>query len=320
LKNNSNINGSSKDRGVVSHAFGSNPSGSGASHHGDGHSAIATCIPTVACTSLHGHGAAEYTRLSSISSSPQSSEPTSAHFFRSHSSHSSFSSIVATSPSRPRVPTHRSARSPSPQSRSRSKSTSSLSTRDESHSSGSPLARTRKRSSPDIPAFSVSEVVNNFILRRPSLTRHQRHHASARSMSRIILPPAAGEVRGTSLRRAGSVGSRQRGHVDPTPAPGSSGQNRDSRGSGSTERPLSTATVLAANAGSPVEALTFRELGTTQRPAWTSQEKEDKWHDLLERSAQAGGTLHLDAGDTQLASDNIRFSLSTFNSETSRSE
>jgi hypothetical protein len=165
--------------------------------------------------------------------------------------------------------------------------------------------------------------VNNFILRRPSLTRHQRHHASAQSMSRIILPPTAGEVRATPLRRAGSevrIGTRQRGPVDPTPAPGSSGQNRDSRGSGSTERPLSTATVLAADAGSPVEKLTFRELGSTQRSAWTSQEKEDKWHDLLERSAQAGGTLHLDAGDTQLASDNIRFSLSTFSSETSRSE
>jgi len=61
--------------------------------------------------------------------------------------------------------------------------------------------------------------------------------------------------------------------------------------------------------------MTFRELGGTQRQAWTSQEKEDKWDDLLEKSARAGGTLHLDTESGGLPSDNIRFSSSTLESE-----
>jgi len=102
-------------------------------------------------------------------------------------------------------------------------------------------------------------------------------------------------------------------------------QNRDSNGSDRTVivvRPhsASTATLSAGTsaygvgAGS-VERLTFREMGSTRREAWTSQEKEDKWADLLKRSARAGGTLHLGAGGAQLASDNIRFSSSTLESE-----
>jgi len=81
----------------------------------------------------------------------------------------------------------------------------------------------------------------------------------------------------------------------------------------------STATLSAGTSagggGGSVERLTFREMGSTRREAWTSQEKEDKWADLLKRSARAGGTLHLGAGGAQLASDNIRFSSSTLESE-----
>jgi hypothetical protein len=64
-----------------------------------------------------------------------------------------------------------------------------------------------------------------------------------------------------------------------------------------------------------VERITFRELGSAQGQALTSQEKEDKWDDLLERSARAGGTLHLGAGSSRLASDNLRFSSSTLELE-----
>ncbi|KAF8488886.1 hypothetical protein F5888DRAFT_1750973 [Russula emetica] len=65
--------------------------------------------------------------------------------------------------------------------------------------------------------------------------------------------------------------------------------------------------------GSFAGQCTFGELGTARGQAWTSQEKEDKWDDLLERSARAGGTLHLGVGSTHLASDDIRFSSGTPN-------
>ena len=46
--------------------------------------------------------------------------------------------------------------------------------------------------------------------------------------------------------------------------------------------------------------LTFRELDSP-RQKLTEKEKADKWEDLLARSAQAGGTLHL--GESQLLSE-----------------
>jgi hypothetical protein len=269
-------------------------------------------------TSLQGNGAGSHPRRPSISSSPQSSEPTtSIHFFRSHSSRSSFSSFVGTSPPPP-VPKHSLARSSSLQTRSRTKTNSSSSTQgtsqDEAQRSISPSARTRNRSSPDIPTFSISDVVNNFMLRRPSLVRHQARqtrHAPARSLPGN--EPPAGEVSRALLRRAGSEArSTMRKHrrFDPILAPVSSGQNRDSHGSDSTLRPPGSIT------GSVVERFTFRELGSARGEALTSQEKEDKWDDLLERSARAGGTLHLGVGSSQLASDNLRFSSSTLELDT----
>ncbi|KAF8493164.1 hypothetical protein F5888DRAFT_1618180 [Russula emetica] len=170
-------------------------------------------------------------------------------------------------------------------------------------------------SAPEIPTFSISDVVNNFVSRRPSLARHQGRHAPARSLPRIE-PPLTGGVSGALLRRAGSEArssTRRHKRFDPILSPVSSGQNRDSQGSDSTLGSL-------ASAGSDVRSLagqcTFRELGTARGQAWTSQEKEDKWDDLLERSARAGGTLHLGVGSTHLASDDIRFSSGTLGLET----
>ena len=68
--------------------------------------------------------------------------------------------------------------------------------------------------------------------------------------------------------------------------------------------------------GSLAGQYTFRERGSARGQAWTSQEKEDKWDDLLKRSARAGGTLHLGVGSSHLASDDIRFSSSTLELET----
>jgi len=53
-------------------------------------------------------------------------------------------------------------------------------------------------------------------------------------------------------------------------------------------------------------AINYRELDAPRRPPLTEREKAEIWDDLLERSAQAGGTLHL--GGSVLESDNLRFS------------
>lgn len=305
-------------KGVMNCHIDSNLSASGVASQGDGYSSTAACVLPGTHASPRGHSVSGHPRRPSLSSSPQSSEPTSTRFFRSHSSRSSFSSIIGNSPPPP-VPIHPLARSPSPRTHSPTKNSPSLSTRATSHDEPpkSPRTRSRGRSSPEIPALSVSGVVNNFILRRPSLARHQRHHAPTRSM---IFPRTTPDISAAQLRRTGSEvrrPMRERPRVDPISMPGSSGQNRDSRGSDTTVRRVSAsagAPSARANAGSSDERLTFRELGSERKQALTSQEKEDKWHALLERSARAGGTLHLGAGGARLASDNIRFSSSTYSS------
>ena len=277
-----------------------------------------------------GPGTISQPRHPSISSSsPQSSEPTSTHFFRSHSSRSSFSSIFCVSP--PPPPVLVLAQSPGPPTRSRAKSNSSLSPA--THPScdelppKSPRVRTRKHSSPDTPPpFSVSEVVNNFIARRPSLVRRpsnsrQRQHAPAQSTSTT---PYSEEASTPPLRPPRSelrsaVGRDERVH--PMLSPGPSVLSNDSQSSSSTERGGSTsASTISAHAvagtSASVTRMTFREIGGTQRQAWTSQEKEDKWDDLLKKSARAGGTLHLGGeGAGRLPSDNLRFSSSTLELE-----
>jgi hypothetical protein len=280
--------------GRISHSIDS----SDISPQSDGHLSTAASLPTETHTPLQGNDASSHPRRPSLSSSPQSSEPTtSIHFFRSHSSRSSFSSVVATSPPPPPVPIpiHSPvARSSSLRNRLRKKNDPSS-------------------SEPDIPTFSISDVVNNFVTRRPSLARHQRRHAPARSLPRIEPPPIE-EVSGALLRRAGSEArstTRRHRRFDPILSPVSSGQNRDSQGSDSTLRPLAS----AAGSGTAGQC-TFRELGSARGQAWSSQEKEDKWDDLLERSARAGGTLHLGVGSTHLASDDIRFSSGTLELET----
>src|SRR6266702_466333 len=153
----------------------------------DGRPSMTCGTPLGTPTTPQGPGTISQPRLPSISSSsPHASEPKSTHFFRSHSSRSSFSSIFCSSP--PPPPVLALTQSPSPRTRSRTKSSSSSPAQGPSYDE-SPQAssvRTRKRSSPDIPSFSVSAVVNNFIVRRPSLVRHQQQqpqNASARSIT-----------------------------------------------------------------------------------------------------------------------------------------
>ncbi|KAG2136411.1 hypothetical protein DEU56DRAFT_362282 [Suillus clintonianus] len=73
----------------------------------------------------------------------------------------------------------------------------------------------------------------------------------------------------------------------------------------------STSTSKAPSASaSPSQlrsAINYRELNAPRRPPLTEREKAEIWDDLLERSALAGGTLHL-GGSGELESDNLRFS------------
>ncbi|KAH9010880.1 hypothetical protein EDB85DRAFT_2160542 [Lactarius pseudohatsudake] len=130
-----------------------------------------------------------------------------------------------------------------------------------------------------MPTFSVSAVVNNFIVRRPSVTRRQQQNASARSTTPHPEETSASPPRPARGDLCNAVGREERVH--PLLSPG---------------------LVNFYNIGPPLLA-------------WTSQEKEDKWDDLLEKSAQAGGTLHLDTESVGLPSDNLRFSSGTLESE-----
>ena len=68
--------------------------------------------------------------------------------------------------------------------------------------------------------------------------------------------------------------------------------------------------MSASNSSSSRSPLTFREI-ESPRQQWSEKEKADKWDDLLMRSDQAGGTLHIGAGDTTsgLMSDAMRLSM-----------
>jgi hypothetical protein len=109
----------------------------------------------------------------------------------------------------------------------------------------------------------------------------------------------------------------------PRPRPATADEEpvlRTSPGASSTLSEVSTVTMqLSSNSSTPTSkevldishlrsGINFRELNAAARCApLTEQEKAEIWNDLLARSAQAGGTLHL-GGSGQLESDNLRYS------------
>ncbi|KAG7445790.1 uncharacterized protein BT62DRAFT_1076861 [Guyanagaster necrorhizus] len=166
------------------------------------------------------------------------------------------------------------------------------------------------RASPTIPEFSTSAPINAFIGRRPSavesastdIAADLKSTPSRTSRSLHRLSPSASKI-SSPIRRLPSIPRLS----SPPPIPDTpTNPNRTSTSSHATARPRSYASTLTT---SPSPTAQFRDRATI-KPAWTEQEKTDMWNDLLERSARAGGTLHL-RGDHGLASDQLRFSAAT---------
>lgn len=184
-----------------------------------------------------------------------------------------------------------------------------------------------RSASPTLPSFSTEDCVNNFSPTAlspstaplsefgPAPPRPKR--SSRRTPASIEVPSAAAAAAVAS----GPLSARS----PPTPrtprppvktaldrfAPGresTSTVNASSSAKASTPS-LSSSPVSSSTSPSSVSSqrspLMFREM-ESPRHAWTEQEKQDKWEALLERSARAGGTLHI--GETGLLSDNIRLS------------
>ncbi|KAI0286044.1 hypothetical protein BGY98DRAFT_255596 [Russula aff. rugulosa BPL654] len=129
-----------------------------------------------------------------------------------------------------------------------------------------------------IPTLSISDVVNNFVSYHVTLRRHATNGIIRQPDLFLGLshPPqekSAGPCCAARVVRLVRHTVRR--------------QNRDLQGSDSTLRPLGA--LSGSDGGGLAGQCTFRKIGSA-RGAWTSQEKEDKWDDLLERSARAGGS------------------------------
>ncbi|KAK0187883.1 hypothetical protein F5146DRAFT_732506 [Armillaria mellea] len=165
------------------------------------------------------------------------------------------------------------------------------------------------RASPTIPEFSTSAPINAFVGRRPSASAESNPSDVGADLKTAPSRPSR------TLPRISPSGSRKSSPIrklpsvprfsSPPPVPDTlTNPNRASTSSHATARPRSYANSFVS---SPTAQ--FRDRATI-KPAWTEQEKTDMWNDLLERSARAGGTLHL-RGDDGLASDQLRFSAAT---------
>ncbi|KAL0955285.1 hypothetical protein HGRIS_004175 [Hohenbuehelia grisea] len=186
-----------------------------------------------------------------------------------------------------------------------------------------------RSASPIIPSFSTSAPINTFTPRKvsptklhsPPLPQHQTATVPSdmgssapvlsqppprptRSAKRPPLSTSASSSRVTSPNRPSASSARPERNIEAeTTAP-----PRKSLGSLSTtstfrpsRRSASASPHRAARA-----AAVFRELPTEAMPSpqlLTEREKSEKWDALLERSARAGGTLHL--GGTELLSDRL---------------
>jgi len=159
--------------------------------------------------------------------------------------------------------------------------------------------------SPIIPAFSTEDTVNNFCL----------PPAVSIGMSEFgIVPGGEAPPRPKrSSRRHPTALDLTETSPSPGPRTGPTTPHKfsalptltvvDHSTTSSTRRGEASPSSSKNSSQSP---LTYRAI-SSPRTALTEKEKADKWEDLLERSARAGGTLHI--GDSGLMSDNMRFSI-----------
>jgi len=169
--------------------------------------------------------------------------------------------------------------------------------------------------SPTLPSFSTEGIVNNFSTPSLPLTefgqappRPQR--SSRRKPASIELPPASASFAVSSRSPVTPRTPRPRIQVSEHDVPlnrsPTSTLNNVSTTNSTPLSPASSSVSPSSTVSSQTRSpLTFREL-ESPRHAWTEQEKVDKWEALLERSARAGGTLHI--GETGLLSESMRLS------------
>ncbi|TCD69088.1 hypothetical protein EIP91_008730 [Steccherinum ochraceum] len=179
--------------------------------------------------------------------------------------------------------------------------------------------------SPTIPAFTISGAVNNFPA-PPALSL---------SMSEFGMASPSDSPRSAPPSRPRKSSRRSPPSGDSSPSPASTTKpspvlpsvrtpilpslsidvfSRSRRSISTSSRSLPHQHHAAPVSPSPSSPstftskspLTFRDM-ESPRTALSEREKVAKWDDLLERSAKAGGTLHL--GETGLMSDNLRFSV-----------
>ncbi|KAI0028888.1 hypothetical protein K488DRAFT_73414 [Vararia minispora EC-137] len=184
-----------------------------------------------------------------------------------------------------------------------------------SESGEGPSSGLRPPPSPDMPVFSIAGSVNNFSgQRRPSLQALPGLpdvHASVSPPPRPARSPHRPPVAGTSPPSS----SLPSASTSPSPATRRVSQDilgTPERAESESGHSMATVSTARPSRGSsdpgaaPRVRMTFREMNTGPSAARTAQEKDAMWDDLLERSALAGGTLHLGSG--ALMSDTLRFS------------
>ncbi|KIY65233.1 hypothetical protein CYLTODRAFT_412766 [Cylindrobasidium torrendii FP15055 ss-10] len=173
---------------------------------------------------------------------------------------------------------------------------------------------TKPAPSPTIPAFSIESPINTFVRKKQSIdleavspppprpSRSPRRPSG--SSPAPTLPPLALSTPQSSPAPIQKPSYESKNSLD---------LKRSSTTSHSTvtpSRPRSFASTLGAGTFGSTSGVAmkaqFREK-PSPRAAMSEREKADMWDDLLERSARAGGTLHLKGADA-LASDEMRFS------------
>ncbi|KZT25219.1 hypothetical protein NEOLEDRAFT_1178633 [Neolentinus lepideus HHB14362 ss-1] len=136
----------------------------------------------------------------------------------------------------------------------------------------------------------------------------QRSHKGSASSSGSVPSPLSGTLGPSTLPSFTITPTDERDNPLDSEAESNMTRDRDSYGASSNAstmkgRPRSN----SLGSDSPSRSgFMFREFGATPKQQWTEKEKAEKWDDLLERSARAGGTLHI--GGEGLMSDNVRFS------------